>query len=420
MKSYLKLFHVLQLVLLGAVYSSFALGANSDPKIARQFLYAISNSASGNSVVGYKIGNAGNLDPLPGSPFSTFGLGQGVTILVSSDSGLVASEDNRFLFVPNRGSNDIAVFRIRPDGTLASVSGSPFPSGGITPTSLAISGDTLFVAHSGLGLFLNCTDCDYRGFRVSESGRLTPIEGSYVKLSESPPSGPLAIRFSPDGKFLFGTELVSGKINVYKFNHDAEPGKAVLTPAPGSPFMANDKLPLGFNFNPNNPTQLFVSNVGLTANSGSVSPYLIANSGQISPIGEAVTSGQTATCWINLTHDGKWLFATNPPSDTVSSFGVAADGRLSLVDTTALPNDSIQTNKSLAAVDMAMTSGDEYLYVLTRIVPAITGFKIGTDGKLAPISSVKFNIPDAVPFGLVHVDLGKSKARQESHEKEKD
>ena len=407
MNSLFKILPMSLLLFFSATYGLFAYGTDLDDKGKGQYIYTSSNSVSGNSALGYKVRPGGKLEPLPGSPFPTRGFGQGNNLLVSSDSGVAVSEDNRFLFVPNRGSNDIAVFRIRPNGQLVSVPGSPFPTNGVTPTSLTVYKNTLFVAHTGLGLFNNCSDCDYRGFHVEQSGQLTPIEGSVVKLSETPSSGPFAIRFTPDGKFLVGTEIISGKINVYKVTRDTERGQPVLSQVPGSPFNNNASLPLGFNFNPNDPSQLFISNVGPTAGSSSVSPYLMASSGQIAPIEQPVSNGQSAACWINVTRDGKWLFASNTNSDTVSSFSVSTDGRLTLAGNTPIPRNGAPQTILISPVDMVITSGDDYLYVLTRVVPAIEGFKIGTAGTLTPVEHAKIDIPDAAPFGIVTVDLDK-------------
>lgn len=407
MKNFLKLLRISLVSCFALAYALTAYGSDNDRNPSRQYVYAISNSPSGNSVVGYQFGANGSLIPLAGSPFSTHGLGQGVSLLVSSDNGLVVSADNRFMFVPNRGSNDISVFHIRPNGSLVSVPGSPFRTGGITPTSLALHGNTLFVAHTGLDLFNSCRDCDYRGFRVSKSGRLTPIEGATIQLSVNPASEPFAIRFSPDGRYLIGTETGTNKINIYKVTQNARPGQATLEPVPGSPFDSVGKLPLGFNFNPQNPTQMFVSNVGVAPGPGSVSSFLMATSGQIALIAQPVSTGQLATCWINVTEDGKWLFASNTDSDSISAYSVSRDGRLALVDTTPLPRNGVPSGTLLAPVDMVIMN-DEYLYALTRDVPAITSFKIAPEGKLIPIAETKFNIPNAVPFGLTSVNLRKT------------
>lgn len=396
-----------------ATHTAFAFGTDLSAATSRQFLYTISNASSGNSIVGYHIESNGALSTLPGSPYSTGGLGQGTSLLVSGDSGLVVSQNQRFLFAPNRGSNDIAVFRIEWNGALTAVRGSPFPTGGITPTSLALHDNLLFVSHTGLGLFADCTGCDYRGFRVSKTGQLTPIENATIKLSETPPSGPFALRFSPDGRFLVGMETVSSKINVYEVSHEASPEQPLLVPAPGSPFDSIGKLPLGFSFNPNNATQLFISNVEAIPGIGSVSSYLFSNSGQIAPIDKQVSSGQVSTCWVNVTRDGKWLFATNTDNDTVSSYRIRTDGRLTLVETTPLPRNGVPNSSPISPVDMAMSVDDTFLYVLTRDVPTIISFRIGAEGKLTANGTRKINVPNAFPFGIVAVDLAKKFKKSE-------
>lgn len=405
-----KLYQLFRNALLGLLTITAATVAGADDRASsRQFVYTISNASSGSAVVGYRVGPGGELTPLPGSPFATGGLGQGVGLLVSGDSGLAISSDRRLLFAPNRGTNDISVFRIRGDGTLAGVPGSPFPTGGVTPTSLAVHGNMLFVAHTGLGLFGNCADCDYRGFRIGKSGRLTPIPGAVLPLSATPPSGPFALRFSPDGRFLIGAETVSSKINVFKVARKPSADRPVLTPAPGSPFDSIGKLPLGFSFNPANSTQLFISNLEAVPGTGSVSSYLFAASGQIAPIDRQTPSGQIATCWISVTGDGRWLFATNTDSDSVGSYRVARDGRLTLVGTTPIPRNGVVGSSLIAPTDMAITTDDRYLYMVTRDVPSLVGFAIQPDGQLVPVPGVDplpLDVPGAVPFGMVAVDLG--------------
>ena len=213
---------------------------------AGQYLYTVSNSPSGNAVLGYRIEpNTGKLTQLRSSPFSTHGLGEGVFVLGDSDNGIVISKDRKFLFAPNRGSQTIAVFSIQSDGTLKDAPGSPFPTGGYTPVSLALYNDLLYVAHLGTGLPNICRNCEYRGFRVSKTGYLTPMENAVVRLSETPPAIPFSLRFSPDGRFLIGTELGTSKINVFEVKRDSQQGDAQLVPVPGAPFDSIGKQPFG-------------------------------------------------------------------------------------------------------------------------------------------------------------------------------
>lgn len=379
-----------------------------------QYLYTVSNSPSGNAVLGYRIEpSTGKLTQLPASPFATHGLGEGSFVLGDSDNGIVISKDRKFLFAPNRGSQTIAVFRIQSNGTLKDVPGSPFPTGGYTPVSLALYGDLLYVAHLGTGLPDICHNCEYRGFRVSKTGYLTPMENAVVKLSETPPAIPFALRFSPDGRFLIGTELGNSKINVFEVNRDTPQSDAQLIPVPGSPFDSIGKQPFGFSFNPVNASQLFISNVETLAIpqdvQSSISSYLIAKTGQIAPIVSQLPSngGQLAACWVSLTDDGKVLFTTNAESDSISSYRVAVDGRLTLLHVTPIPH-AINQTQNMAPVDMAITTRNKFLYLPTRDVPTITGFSIAGDGALTPIPGVNplpIAISDAVPFGMAYVDF---------------
>jgi len=408
-------------LLLTLVATGQAVASPPSRASASRFVYTSSNAASGNTVQGFSIEEDGSLSPLPGSPYATGGLGQGDDLLVNSDSGIAASSDKRFLFVPNRGSNDISVFRIRRNGSLDSVRGSPFPTGGDTPVSVSVSGDVLFVAHQGSDGFPQilerCTSCDYRGFHIGRGGRLTPIEDGVVELSESPSSGPFGIRFSPDGRFLVGTELVSGNLNVLRVDQHFGFGDVEITPAPGSPFEGVGELPLGFLFNPANPSQLFVSNVGFAANSGTVASFLMADTGQVAPISLPAVVGRDATCWIEVTSDGKWLFSTDTNSDTVSTFSVAPDGQLSFVNTLLIEENGGIVDPApapidapiVSTVDMAMTEDDRFLYVLLFRSSEIVAFEVdAVTGALTQTSRASVEGEDAFPFGLVTVELGRS------------
>ena len=93
---------------------------------------------------------------MPGSPFYTGGTGYRNTNERigpdDSDGELIISPDHRFMFATNTGSNDISVFQIRLDGSLRLVPGSPFPSGGIAPVSLALANGFLYVVNRGDGI----------------------------------------------------------------------------------------------------------------------------------------------------------------------------------------------------------------------------------------------------------------------------
>ena len=64
-----------------------------------------------------------------------------------ADQDLITNPDHTLLFAVNPGSNTIAVFNINGDGSLTPVKGSPFPSGGVNPVSLGLTGNQLYVVN---------------------------------------------------------------------------------------------------------------------------------------------------------------------------------------------------------------------------------------------------------------------------------
>ena len=79
------------------------------------------------------------------------------------------------------------------------------------------------------------------------------------------------------------------------------------------PFPAQGLGPFGSGFSPANPDQLFVSNAHNTAkNSGTVSAFRDHRNGRLSSVTESpIPDHQMAPCWVEITHDGQFLFTVN-------------------------------------------------------------------------------------------------------------
>src|SRR5437763_1852164 len=85
------------------------------------------------------------------------------------------------------GTIDIAAFKINSDGSLTTVAGSPFASGGHAPVSMGLINNdaTLVVVNNDLdpGRGLTGQAPNYTSFSVSSTGALTPITNSTVSLT---------------------------------------------------------------------------------------------------------------------------------------------------------------------------------------------------------------------------------------------
>ncbi len=154
-------------------------------------VFAMTNATSGNEIVVYSRASDGSLQRL-NRRVSTRGLGIGVD--TDTQGPLRLSDDHRFLYAVNPGSDDISVFRV--EGT--SLRFRQIINACDQPLSLTISGDLLYVLNgsvAGNGI---------RGFRIAPNGTLTRLPGSFRALS-SPIAVPGEVRFNPDGRFILVT-----------------------------------------------------------------------------------------------------------------------------------------------------------------------------------------------------------------------
>src|SRR5207253_9532939 len=93
------------------------------------------------------------------------------------------------------------------------------------------------------------------------------------------------------------------------------------TAAPGSPSPAQGLGPFGSEFRPTKPEQLFVSTAHDGAGAGTVSAFRDSANGTLTSIGSSpFADNQTAPCWVEITHDGRFLFTTNTASGTISRY----------------------------------------------------------------------------------------------------
>ena len=221
------------------------------------------------------------------------------------------------------GSNQISVLAVGSDGTLTAAPGSPVSSGGIEPVSIAVHGDLVYVANEGNGT----TGSNYTGFTLADDGRLTPLSGSTVPL---PPTAlPGDILFNGTGKNLIGIEVGTTDPSTFLIDSFLVGADGRLTPASGSPFPAEAAGPFGSEFSPTAPHHLYVSNAHGGAGNGSVSAFSVNPNAKVKSIGGSpYANGETAPCWVEISHDGRYLFAVNTGSTTISSYRILANGSL--------------------------------------------------------------------------------------------
>ena len=282
-------------------------------------VYVNDNTATSNTVAGFDRHGDGSLTPIPGSPFPAGGAGLGAGL--PSQGAIQLSSDGRFLLAVDAASNQISVLRLGHDG-VPKLLGSPVSSGGSEPLSIAVSGDLVYVANAG------ASATNITGFRLTDGGALNPLPSSTVALPAG--SGPDDVLFDPRGHKLVVNLVNTSTIASFHVRRDG-----LLVAAPGSPIAAQGPGPFGAEFRPTNPSQLFVSNAHGGEGNGTVSAFLVAGSGQLAPIGASpFADHQTAPCWVEISHDGQFLFAVNTASGSISSYAINPDGSLVLLGST--------------------------------------------------------------------------------------
>lgn len=335
--------------------------------------FAMTNVTAGNRIVRYRRAANGTLTRL--GSIATRGLGQGTDL--DTTGGLLLSESHRYLYAVNAGSDDISVFAVK--GTrLRFLQRVP---AGDQPNSLTEHGNLLYALNgsvAGNGI---------RGFRVAQDGRLQPLAGSVRPLS-SPIAVPGQVQFSPDGRTLLVTQKVTTETLAPETALDAfAVGTDGLPSATPRRDASHGLRPFSLAFRTND--QLVVAeSFDAAPNRSAVSSYRLSHSGALSTISGSVRNGQTDTCWIVVTRDGRHVFTANFGSGTISSYSYGSSGRLRLINGRAASLGAVSQ-----PVDLALSNDSHYLYLLLRGTGGVAAFGVEADGGLRPLGTTVGGLP---------------------------
>jgi hypothetical protein len=375
-----------------AMAAGLTLTVSAAPDVAGH-VYVNDNTAGTNTVAGFDRHSDGSLTPLAGSPFNAGGQGTGT--IVGSQGALQSSGDGRYLLAVDAGSNQISVLRILPGGALLPVGGGPVWSGGVEPVSVAVHIDLVYVANEGDKV--TGAGSNYTGFKLNPGGHLVPLAGSTFNLPAT--ANPGDILFNSTGTSLIGVETGTTVASTFLIDSFVVGSDGLITPAAGSPFPAEAAGPFGSEFSPVNPAHLYVSNAHGGTGNGSVSAFNVTNAGVLSSIGSSpYADAQTAPCWVEISHDGAYLWTVNTASTTISSYKILADGSLSLVTSTAFTSGT-----GIRPFDARLSADGSTLYVVDAAIAKVSAFAV-SGGLLSELAQSPFALPGgATPFGIVAI-----------------
>jgi 6-phosphogluconolactonase (cycloisomerase 2 family) len=324
-------------------------------------VYSLTNAADGNSVIAFHRGADGSLARI--GAFPTGGLGVGGTVdPLASQFAVVLSARHDALFAVNAGSNQLSSFRVEWDGSLSLA--SVVSSAGNRPVSIAVHERLLYVLNTG--------DNTLAGFRVGPDARLIPLNKSPRSLA-SGADGAAAVRFTPDGRQLVVSERISNRLEVFGVEESGRLGEPVVSQASGG---------ASFGFDITSHNQPLVSET-----QGSVTSYALSSSGALTPITSSISTGGAAPCWLIITSDSRFAYATNTGTSSIAEFSVAPDGTLA-----ALSESPKLVGAGTIPLDIDQVGG-RLLYALETGKGSIGGFLIGSDGRLTALPDVPVGAP---------------------------
>ncbi len=347
-------------------------------------VYVATNDATSNEVFVFNRFEDGRLELKP-QAFPTGGAGTGA--LLGNQGGVILSEDDRFLFVVNAGSNDFSVFRVLSDGLeLIEV----VATSGEQPISIAQQGSHLFLLNAG-GQVGGVDEVE--SYMIQPGGPVQRIPGSVRPLSAAI-TNPAQVGCTPDGAVVVVTEKDTNMITTFVVDSDGVLG-------PPNPQPSVGMIPFGFAFG--NRGQMFVTEafsqlvvVNATAQGGlvrvpktpvssSVTSYEVLPNGILEVIDASVSTKQDATCWAVLSPGANFLYTTNTGSDTITGFNVTFEGELSLLNANGVTGRTAD-----APIDMDFSSDGQFLYVVTSGCGSIGIWRTSCpeDGQLIALPSL--------------------------------
>ena len=289
-------------------------------------VYIESNVAkpNGNAIIAYSYGAGGNLHPLSIRTYPTGGAGSADLTdsgVLDADQHLWFDPQKKLLFAVNQGSDTIAVFHVAGDGGLTPVNGSPFPSGGMAPASVGVSGDFLVVVNKAQDGVrdLKKVPPNYTTFRIGADGALSPTGN---KVDAPPGNSPTQALISTDGKVVMSTEE-GGPLRAFKLGPDGQltqgPTSPLTIPASAYPKEFDPKLEwaLGLGAHPNGTVMY-----GQMATVHQMGIFTYDNSARLTFVKGVQNNGGDLPCWTLINKQGTRLYTDNAGNNSMTVYDI--------------------------------------------------------------------------------------------------
>ena len=250
----------------------------------------------------------------------------------------------------------------------------------------------MYVANAATGANANGAKPNYTGFTI-EPRRAPPAAGRTRPSPLPIGSQPADVLFNGPGTSLVGTRAGTSEIDSFVVGRNG-----LLTAAPDSPLPAQGLGPFGSEFRPTNPEPAVRVQRPQRRSRHRNDLRLQRRPERVAVVdrGYPFADDQTAPCWIEITHDGQFLFTVNTGSGEISRYSIAHDGTLTLLGSTPVGNTG-----GVGAVDARLSPDGRFLFVDESRIGAVGVFAVN-GGNLTEVAGSPTALPGgATPAGIV-------------------
>ncbi len=329
------------------------------------FLY-VANHDGGN-VSAYAIGTGGTLEPLDANscgttpdPLNCFAAGAAPTSVAVDPTG-------RFLYVSNEGDGNASVYRIRADGSLDAVAGSPFAAGS-NPITVAMDATGRYVYFTN-----SLSNGEVSAYTIGTGGAFTAIAGNPFEGANNPES----VALDPRGRYVYaGNYAFHGGISAWVVG-----AGGVLAPVVGSPFGTQS----GFSSAAADPSGRYLYAIDPDGNN--LYAYEIGSYGALSAVtGSPFPTGDNPHS-VAVDPSGRYVYVANYFGNNVSEWTIGAGGTLDPITANACgttPDAHNCRDAGLRPRSIAVDPSGRYVYVANYTSGNVSVYTIGLGGALVP------------------------------------
>jgi len=297
-------------------------------------------------------------------------VGSGTDLTANVEVAVTCTNLPQYAYVVNNGNNSVSQYAIDASGTLSPLSVATVATGK-SPQSVTVDPSNKYV------YVTNLTDNTISQYVIQSDGTLLPNTPATVATGH----GPWAVTFSPSGAFAYVANSADNTISLFSVSASG----ALVAVTDGT--VATGTEPWNVTLSPNGK-YVYVANHGNLPPGGmTISQYAVdAGTGALTPLNPAtLTTAFPYPGGIAVDPTSSYAYLSNINGNTVSEYGIGADGTLSSLNPASVPTGT-------EPVYLAFDPTGKYAYEANYTVDyssaqgTVSQYAVGTAGQLTPLT----------------------------------